>query len=67
MKVDLSLEERESLLRQLRFAVALQIESWDITLAMSEQVGLRVGRDRIWSASCQYHCRHWLRAGLFGP
>ena len=38
MKIELSLEERESLLRKLRIAVALQIELWDVTLAMAEQL-----------------------------
>ena len=38
MKVKLSRKERKSLLRQLRIAVALQIELWDVTLVMAEQL-----------------------------
>jgi len=36
MKVDLSLKERESVLKQLRIAVALQIELWDVTRAIAK-------------------------------
>jgi hypothetical protein len=39
MKVKLNRRERDSLLRQLRIAVAHQIELWDVTLAMAEQLG----------------------------
>ena len=38
MKLELSLQERESLLRQLRIAVALQIQLWDVTLVMAEEL-----------------------------
>ena len=38
MKVKLSRKERKSLLRQLRIAVALQIELWDVTLVMAEHL-----------------------------
>jgi hypothetical protein len=38
MKTDLTYAERESLLRQLRIAVALQIQLWDASLAIAEQL-----------------------------
>jgi hypothetical protein len=39
MKVKLNRRERDSLLSQLRIAVAHQIELWDVTSAMAEQLG----------------------------
>jgi hypothetical protein len=38
VKVKLNKQERNSLLHQLRIAVALRIELWDLTLAMAEQL-----------------------------
>ena len=38
MKLELSLEERKSLLRQLRIAIALQIQLWDVTLVIAEEL-----------------------------
>ena len=38
MRIDLNPTERELLLRQLRNAVALQIELWEVTSAMAEQL-----------------------------
>jgi hypothetical protein len=49
MKLELSLQERESLLRQLRIAVALQIQLWDVTLVMAEE--LDCGLEEIQPAS----------------